>query len=169
VTARELAEGELRSLVVEIEDARARLDRLAAEIAALDTGPTAAPDRATLALIAVDLHSYYTILESLIERIVMALEGRLPPGPATHTELLRCAVRPLPGVRPAILDGSATDALDELRRFRHFFRHAYALDLRFDKLRRALDPFRTLHGTVSGDLARFTTFLTQLTEELARV
>ena len=168
MTARELAEGDLRSLVVELEDARARLDRLAAEIASLDTGPAAAPNRATLALISVDLHSYYTILESLIERLAVTLEGRLPPGPATQTELLRSAVRPLPGVRPAILDGSALDALDELRRFRHFFRHAYALDLRFDKLRRVLDPFGALHGTVSADLARFTAFLTKLIEALTR-
>jgi len=103
-----------------------------------------------------------------VERVVVTLEGRLPPGPSTHAELIRCAVRPLPGVRPAILDGSTTDALDELRRFRHFFRHAYALELRLDKLRRALDPFRALHGTVSADLARFTAFLGDLAEELAR-
>lgn len=168
MTPRELAEGDLRSLVAEIDDARGRLDRLAAEVASLDPGPSAAPERATLALISVDLHSYYTTLESLIERIIMTMEGRLPPGPATHTELLRCAIRPLPGVRPAILDRSAAEALDELRRFRHFFRHAYALDLRFDKLRRALDPFRTLHGTISTDLTRFSTFLIGLAGEISR-
>ena len=33
------------------------------------------------------------------------------------------------------------EPLDELRRFRHFFRHAYALDLRADKLERVLALF----------------------------
>jgi hypothetical protein len=45
----------------------------------------------------------------------------------------------LPGVRPAVLSRASVDALRRLLGFRHFFRHAYAVELdpvQLDALRR---------------------------------
>ena len=167
MTARHLAEAELRRLAGEIADARRRLGELAREIASLDPGPQGDLARAPLALIAVDLHSYYTALESLLERILVAIEGKAPIGTAAHAEILRLATRPIEAVRPPLLDPTRLDALDELRRFRHFFRHAYALDLSHLKLRRALDPFAALHTGVDADLAGLLEFLHRLLDEIA--
>ena len=35
----------------------------------------------------------------------------------------------LQGIRPALLSAETASGLDELRRFRHLFRHAYTADL----------------------------------------
>lgn len=163
----ELARAEIIALLAELGDARRRLGLLADEVVRIDPGPDATADRGTLAIVAIDLHSYYTTIESLLERIMVALEGAAPTGPAAHTELLRHAQRALPSLRPAILSSAQREDLDELRRFRHFFRHAYALELRQDKLRRALDPFAGLHRRVDDDLAAFGAFLGSLLDELA--
>lgn len=166
MTGPELANVNLRALVAEIDEAVARLDQLACELQSVDVAAGAEPDRATKALIAVDLHSYYTMLENLVERIIVDLEGRAPRGPDSHLALLRHAMRALEGIRPAIFDPACLDSLDELRRFRHFFRHAYALDLSFTKMRRALDPFGALHSAVGQGLREFAAFLRAMIGEI---
>jgi hypothetical protein len=158
VTARELAGADLRTLIGD----------LAAEIANKDLGPKADPPREVLALLAVDLHSYYTALESLVERVLVAVEGRTPGGPASHAALLREASRAIEGVRPSLFPPERIDGLDELRRFRHVFRHAYALDLRHDKMRRALDPFPAVHAGLSSDLDALIAFLRRLIDEIEK-
>jgi hypothetical protein len=46
-----------------------------------------------------------------------------------HRQLLAAAARPLPGLRPALVPPTAERAWGEVLRFRHFLRHAYAVDL----------------------------------------
>jgi len=167
MTAESLARAELTALVAELADARRRLTELAAEIAVTDTDADTPGDRPTMALLGVDLHSYYTIVESTIVRVIVALEGRTPAsGLASHAELLREATRPLPGIRPALFAPDRKEGLDELRRFRHFFRHAYALDIQFSKLRRVLDPFEQLHQDIQNDKTNFCDFIQGLINEL---
>jgi hypothetical protein len=151
----ELAAAELRVLLGEIATTRVMLSRLRDEIARVDPGPDASPPREVLALLAMDLHSWYTALESLLARILGAFEGALPEGESSHALILRAALRPIEGVRPAVLRAELRDDLDEIRRFRHFFRHAYSLELRADRLRRALEPFATAATGVEADLLRF--------------
>lgn len=165
MTGAELALARIRKLAAEIRDAQRRLEDLAAEIVSLDPG-AGHPSRPVLALIAVDLHSYYTTVEGLLERIIAGLEGDVPSGANAHAELLRLATLPIEGIRPAIVSPERFDALDELRKFRHFFRHAYALELRHDKLRRALDPFAALHAGFGTDLHALLRFLDGLAAEL---
>jgi hypothetical protein len=166
VTARELAHVELAALLSEIDEARHRMAALAEEIGNVDPGGDGDPSRAILALLAVDLHSWYSALESLLERILAAVDGSTPTGKALHAELLRQASRPLEGIRPAILAPQRFADIDELRKFRHFFRRAYALDLRHDKLRRSLEPFVHVHRDIDADLAQFADFVRKLIDEL---
>ena len=72
----------------------------------------------------------------------------------------------IPGVRPAIFSERTREALDELRRFRPFFRQANALDLRADKLARVLDPFITGHSMIDGELQTFATFIERTVDQL---
>jgi hypothetical protein len=97
---------------------------------------------------------------------MITLEGEAPKGSGMHAELLRAAMLSIEGVRPALFAAERFDALDELRKFRHFFRHAYALELRHDKLRRVLDPFPSLHAGLANDLRAFLLFLDGLASEL---
>jgi hypothetical protein len=167
MSPQELARANLHALLAEVTEAQERLRQAADEIAALDPGGAAtAPARATVALLAVDLHSYYTLLESLLERVVVALEGQTPGGPSSHAALLKHASRSLETVRPALVRAASLDALDELRRFRHLFRHAYAFDLSFAKMRPALAALGAVHRDIDEDLTQLTAFLRRLIEEI---
>ena len=166
MTPQELAGHALRALVAEISEARERLSELAAEIGIADPGPAADPDRKTMALLALDLHAYYCTFEALAERLAAAFEGTVPRGAASHVALLRQVGRPLTEVRPALYAAERFDALDELRRFRHAVRHASSLDLRWEKLRRALDPFMTTHPGLHEDLRAFEGFVRAMIAEV---
>jgi hypothetical protein len=166
VTAHELAEAELRSLLAEIDTARDLLGRLASELKETDPGDQASPSREVLALLAMDLHSWYTALEALMVRVLTVFEGGIPAGEASHALVLRAALRGIEGVRPAVLSAGLRESLDEIRRFRHFFRHAYALDLRYDRLRCALRPLLECHQPIDQDLARFAQIVRELAEQI---
>ena len=166
MTGAKLASGDLRLLLAEIATARPLFAQLAAEIESVrQRHPTVIP-REALALIAVDLHSYYTKLEALLERFLVSFEGQAPRGESGHAGLLRVAALAIPGVRPPIFSDQTREVLDELRKFRHFFRHAYALDLRADKLARVLDPFIPGHPMIEHELQAFASFIESVVTQL---
>lgn len=75
--------------------------------------------------VAGSLHSIYTGYESIIERIVRAMDGETPLGKDYHLKLLRRAITEIPNCRPPIISRETFVVLDELRTYRHKFRHIY--------------------------------------------
>ncbi|MBC8129228.1 MAG: hypothetical protein H7Y08_02765 [Rhizobiaceae bacterium] len=71
------------------------------------------------------MQSGYTSLEGGLERLLAILSEERPSGGDYHATLVRRVSRPVPGGRPAILDGVISAALDETRRFRHVARKNY--------------------------------------------
>ena len=74
--------------------------------------------------------------------------------PTIHIELLRRMRLEIPGVRPAALSSEMSfQRLDELRAFRHVFRHAYSYGLDDERvfflLRRVLESKDILLGDIS--------------------
>ncbi len=59
------------------------------------------------------------------------------------------------GIRPALVSDGAFDLLDELRRFRHFFRHAYTAELNPDTLDDLLGKVRRLREIHWQDVEEF--------------
>lgn len=168
MTGATLASADLRLLLAEIATTRSLLAQLAAEVATVRQQHRTEVPREALALIAIDLHSYYTKLESLLERVLTSFEGQSPRGESGHAGLLRVAALAIPGIRPAIFGEHVREALDELRKFRHFFRHAYALDLRADKLERVLALFTPGHPRIDLELQAFVTFVETTVAQLER-
>jgi hypothetical protein len=109
-------------------DARA-LDERQTEIAGLLSRAPAGLSRSDLLVLAVNLHAYYTVLETLLERVARLIDEELPAGAAWHRDLALQMTLELPALRPPVVPSAALADLDELRRFRHFFRNAYLLDL----------------------------------------
>lgn len=100
MTGAKIASSDSRLLLAEISTARLLLAQLSAEVEGVrKQHPTLVPRGA---LIAIDLHSYCTKLESLLERILVSFEGQAPRGEAAHAGLLRVAALAIPGIRPAI-------------------------------------------------------------------
>jgi hypothetical protein len=102
--------------------------------------------RPELALLAVNLHGWYTALETALERIARLLDQSAPEGGSWHVDLLAQMKIDVPGVRPAAVPEIVMPRLHELRKFRHFFRNAYVLDLDPAQVReRAADLLRVAH------------------------
>ena len=79
------------------------------------------------------LHNLYGAFEQLFEEVARFFENRIE-GIQYHAELIRRMQLEIEGVRPALLSTETASDLDELRRFRHLFRHAYTADLDPDKV-----------------------------------
>lgn len=113
------------------------------------------PDRAQLAWAATVLHAWYTALESTLERVARHLDECVPSGERWHQELLSQAMAAIPGLREPLLPEATETDLLELLGFRHFFRHAYAVELRVDRLAPLLTTLLRVAPQVATSLDRF--------------
>lgn len=62
-------------------------------------------------------------------------------------------------MRPAVIDDTAYDALDELRRFRHLFRHAYGVKLDAPRLQLVMHKAMELKKIYGLQFEQFIKFL----------
>lgn len=116
-----------------------------------------------LIVISYYLHNLYNAFENIFQNIAAAFENSIDDMSRWHTQLLermRLDVMPL---RPAIIDDEAYNALDELRRFRHMFRHAYSLQLDPMRLGIVLHKAILLKGLYRTLFDEFLHFLENLT------
>jgi hypothetical protein len=82
-------------------------------------------------------------------------ENRVADRSQWHTELLRRMMLDISGVRPALLSAENADLLNELRAFRHFFRHAYGLRLDFSRVALNVAVARKVHPLLLRDITVF--------------
>jgi hypothetical protein len=159
---------ELLRLAGEITADVAVLDQVARRCADARPPLQRSPDRGALAIVAVDLHRYYTAVENVLERIERVV-GALPPaGPAWHKDLLLGAARDLADARPVIVSPGVTADLEALLAFRHFFRHAYAVEFDPVRLDELASRLARVHEPVTEDLRRFAAHLLAIAAGLRR-
>lgn len=132
-------------LAIDLEALHARH----AEVSSLMDATERPPTRTELLVVAVNLHGWYTCLETALERIARLLDQTVPTGAAWHTELIGQMQVEVRGLRPAVLPASCAGELHELRRFRHFFRNAYVLDFDPERLRARAADLRRVHQPVT--------------------
>ena len=72
-----------------------------------------------------------------------------------HTELLRRMALDIQGIRPALLSTESTELLNELRAFRHLFRHAYGVRLDSSRVEQNLARARKLRSLLPRDVTHF--------------
>ncbi|GAB6063114.1 ribonuclease toxin HepT-like protein [Deferrisoma palaeochoriense] len=109
------------------------------------------PDEFDYVALAYTISSLYSAMENYFFRVAKAFENRIDPS-RWHRHLLERMAIEVPGVRPAVLTAEERDRIDELRAFRHVFRHLYHRALDVEKLQlldrrvpAALDAFRNAH------------------------
>ncbi|MBI4587127.1 MAG: hypothetical protein HY717_24205 [Planctomycetes bacterium] len=112
------------------------------------------------------LHHFYTGLEGIFERISLVFEGSLPEGSSWHRDLKKNMGLEIPKVRPAVLSAEVVKALDEFLGFRHIFRHAYGIDLEWDRLKALLQELTKTFDLAKKDLIKFLDYLKASAEEL---
>ena len=114
---------------------------------------------AEMALVAVALHHGYSAIESALSRVARTIEGSLPAGPDWHQALLEAMALEIPGVRPAVVSQESLTLLRRLLGFRHFFRHAYAVELDRTQLADLKAKAEALRGPLLADVERLDEFL----------
>ena len=90
------------------------------------------------------LHNLYSAFEDLFGLVASFFENQIEDKSRYHSELLKRMTISVEGVRPAFLSRNSFVLLDNLRAFRHFFRHAYSYELDDRKLRIVLEDAEKL-------------------------
>ncbi|MGB9857741.1 MAG: hypothetical protein ACPLKX_06350 [Dictyoglomaceae bacterium] len=78
----------------------------------------------------------YNAFEDLFSEISKSFENKIEDASFFHKELLRRMTLEIPGIRPKVLSKESFIILNELRGFRHIFRHAYTYEIIPEKVKR---------------------------------
>lgn len=123
--------------------------------------PVLAPEAgyAASAGVAYALHNIYCALENSFDQISRTFENHVVETDRWHRELMLKMFLDIPGVRPRVLPDNVRLALNELRSFRHVFRHSYDFKLDAKKLNHLVDQWRLEGQAVIEALSRFAAWL----------
>jgi hypothetical protein len=128
---------EIESIYLKIDERKGRRGKIAVES------------------LAYQLHNLYCAFEDLFKAVAVAFENNIDHKSRYHTELLKRMTYTIEGVRPALLTQDSYMLLDNLRAFRHVFRHAYSYDLDERKVRIVLEDVAKLRALYARDVQAF--------------
>lgn len=92
------------------------------------------PNEIEISALAAMLHAFYNGIENILKRTVVELGDTMPKGEFWHKKLLDSVAEPT-GQRGSVVPPELRPRLKEYMEFRHFFRHAYVFDLRWDRMK----------------------------------
>jgi len=111
--------------------------------------------KAGIESIAYQLHNLYCAFEDLFKIVAETFENHIQDKTKYHMELLKRMTVSIEGVRPQLLSQESYILLDNLRSFRHFFRHAYSYEIDVRKVRIVLDDADKLREMYKKDVEIF--------------
>lgn len=122
--------------------------------AAISKSSQQAPDFIELSALAAMLHSFYTGIENIFKRVALEIDGDIPSGYASHSDLLTAMARPTTS-RPPVISEDLRLRLSAYLSFRHVFRHAYSFQLEWDKMRGLVLESQATWQQLQTELGRF--------------
>lgn len=112
-----------------------------------------------LAAAAYLLHNIYNALENSFEQISRSFENHVTDLAQWHKELLGKMFLEIPGIRPAVVSRELHGMLNDLRGFRHVFRHSYDFEIDPKKLQLTIDGFLAKQKALASALTCFRDWL----------
>ena len=112
-------------------------------------------DKAAMESVGYQLHNLYCAFEDLFKIIAETFENNIQDKSKYHLELLKRMAISIEGVRPRLLSQECFLLLDNLRSFRHLFRHAYSYELDERKLKIVMDDAFSLRMIFRSDIDAF--------------
>ncbi|MEW6618217.1 MAG: hypothetical protein AB1422_02510 [bacterium] len=105
--------------------------------------------------LAYKLHNLYSAYEDMFKLIAEFFENQIEGATRYHIDLLRRMKIRINGIRPNLLSDESFNLLDELRGFRHLFRHAYGYELEAERIIRVTEKAMTLKKIFEMDFELF--------------
>ncbi len=103
---------------------------------------------------AYQLHNLYGAYEELFEIVADYFENEIK-GTKYHSNLLQRMKTEIEGIRPRLISNGLFWLFDELRRFRHLFRHAYNMELDPERIEKILNISSQIRNKFNGELENF--------------
>jgi hypothetical protein len=111
------------------------------------------------------LHNLYCAFEDLFKTIAKTFENNIDDPSQYHMELLKRMKMPVYKIRPEFLSDENFITLNELRKFRHLFRHAYEYELDGEKVISLTRKYLTKAKNIENDKNIFKKFLLEAIEK----
>jgi uncharacterized protein YutE (UPF0331/DUF86 family) len=130
-------------------------DRVEAEYEAIETILSLIPDKNVhqlsqleLAGLATLIHNFYNGIENILKQIFKSRSIEIPEGSSWHQELLVRAKD------QNLISEDLADKLKEFLAFRHFFSHAYALDLHPSRIESLSEKIKQIFEQVKVEIGK---------------
>ena len=108
------------------------------------------------------LHNLYCAYEDLFKIVSSFWENNVRDDGSFHQSLIRRMLLNIEGVRPQLISETAFKHLDELRSFRHVFRHAYIYGLDDERVIHLINRVVKEKNATIGELRRFKGIISEL-------
>jgi hypothetical protein len=105
--------------------------------------------------LAYQLHNLYCAFEDLMIIVANNFENQIYESMDWHIRLLNRMTEKITNIRPPLFSRENSPLLDELRSFRHWFRHAYSHQVEQEKLGMVLRKALKLKEIYKNDIQRF--------------
>jgi hypothetical protein len=122
------------------------------------------PNEAQLINMGYYLHNLYNAFENIFLNIADVFENQVKERARWHYSLQKRMSLDIEGIRPKIISKEASNYLDELRRFRHIFRHSYDYEMDWERLKIVLRKAEKLQNIYEKEIGEFIKFLDKLSE-----
>lgn len=149
-----LIDASVRKQMDQIERVRHTLVERAAQI---ESGGPAIVEGA-----AFHVHNYYSAVEDLLKIVATAFENNIADVSHWHSELIDRMTLDIEGIRPRLLSADTAALLHRLRSFRHFFRHAYRVELEESEIQSNVKRVQQVDPLLRADVERFLAALSAL-------
>ncbi len=110
------------------------------------------------------LSQLYSGFESIFKNIAKTFENNIEQD-YWHKSLLDRMKLEVEDLRPRLVSDESYYCLDDLRAFRHFFRHAYDMDLEEEKFEIVAKKALRLKGLYNNDFEKFLSFIKEVGKE----
>jgi uncharacterized protein YutE (UPF0331/DUF86 family) len=102
-----------------------------------------------LAGVATFLHNFYNGVENILKQILLSKNITVPRSDSWHRDLINISVE------NEVISEDTKQLLGEYLAFRHFFSHAYALDLYADKMEPLVKNINAVFKNFLNDISKY--------------